>query len=118
MARTKYNAGNNIAMKVPPDQFESTVKFYRDLLGLEVDQDRDESVVFKFGHVYLWIDRAPTLSQSEIWLEIVTDDTESAREMMAQNAIVRCDEIEALPEDLDGFWIKSPADIVHLVANE
>ncbi|MGH2617936.1 MAG: hypothetical protein ACRDJC_22130 [Thermomicrobiales bacterium] len=30
--------------------------------------------------------------------------------------VVRRDEIEPLPEGLEGFWISSPASIVHLVA--
>jgi hypothetical protein len=31
--------------------------------------------------------------------------------------VVRCDEVEKLPPDLDGFWIMNPAGIVHLVCS-
>ncbi len=31
---TTFRGGHNIAMKVPPHQFEATVNFYRDVLGL------------------------------------------------------------------------------------
>ena len=31
--------------------------------------------------------------------------------------VVRCDEVEKLPPDLDGFWILNPAGIVHLVCS-
>ena len=33
--KVKFAGGKNIAMKVPPHQHEATVRFYRDLLGLE-----------------------------------------------------------------------------------
>ena len=55
------------------------------------------------------------MSQSELWLEIVTDDTKEAAAILADAGIVRCDEIENLGSDFDGYWISSPASIVHLV---
>jgi hypothetical protein len=30
--------------------------------------------------------------------------------------VVRCDRVEPLPEGFEGFWIASPASIVHLLA--
>jgi catechol 2,3-dioxygenase-like lactoylglutathione lyase family enzyme len=33
--KVKFAAGRNIAMKVPPHQYEATVGFYRDVLGLK-----------------------------------------------------------------------------------
>ncbi|MGH8490712.1 MAG: hypothetical protein ACREXS_18080 [Gammaproteobacteria bacterium] len=30
--------------------------------------------------------------------------------------VVRCDEIEPLPEGFDGFWISNPASIIHIVS--
>ena len=63
-------------MKVPPHQHEAVVRFYRDVLGLE--QLEHEALGFKFGSDQLWIDRVPSMSQAELWLEVVTEDTKAA----------------------------------------
>ena len=66
-----FQPGENIAIKVPPHQFEQTVSFYRDILGLEQieldSSDHFQSVPFKFGDKNLWIDKSAALSQAEIW---------------------------------------------------
>ena len=111
----KFAGGKNIAMKVPPHQYEATVAFYRDLMGLEqIGGPNDDAVGFKFGPNNLWIDRVPTMSQAELWLEIVTDGTTEAAKALSDAGITRCDEIENLGS-LDGYWISSPAAIIHLV---
>ena len=111
----KFAGGKNIAMKVPPYQYDATVAFYRDLLGLEqIDGPQGNAVGFVFGSNNLWIDKVPSMSQAELWLEIVTDDTAEAANLLAEAKVVRCDEIEDLG-GLDGYWISSPAAIVHLV---
>lgn len=107
--------GRNIAMKVPPHQFDQTVRFYRDVIGLEPLAEHLPSIVFQFGPSLLWIDNIPTLSQAEIWLELRTRDTKAADKHLESSNVVRCDAIETLPEDFDGFWIVNPAGIVHLV---
>lgn len=113
---SRFSGGKNIAMKVPPHQHEATVRFYRELLGLEqIGGPAGDAVGFKFGSNNLWIDKAPGISQAELWLEIVTDDTKEAASILADAGIVRCDEIEKLGGDFDGYWISSPASIVHLV---
>jgi catechol 2,3-dioxygenase-like lactoylglutathione lyase family enzyme len=121
--RTKpgFTAGRNIAMKVPPHQWEATVQFYRDVLGFRViEHDPAESatptVVFEFGANQLWIDRVDSLSQAEIWLEVSVDDIEAAASYLDSAGIVRRDEIEPLGDDFTGFWISNPAAIIHLVA--
>jgi hypothetical protein len=114
-AKPKFAGGRNIAMKVPPHQHEAVVHFYRDVLGLE--QIEHEELGFKFGSNQLWIDRVPGMSQAELWLEVLTDDTKAAAAHLAANGLPRCDEIEPLGE-LDGFWISSPAQIIHLVDGE
>ena len=115
MAAT-FAGGKNIAMKVPPHQHDATVRFYRDLLDLEpIDGPEGDAVGFKFGASNLWIDKVPGMSQAELWLEIVTDDTAEATRLLADAGVVRCDEIEDLGETFDGFWISSPASIIHLV---
>lgn len=117
---TKFTPGKNIAMKVPPHEYEKTVAFYRDILGFRQIQGEfsssTESVRFDFDGKVLWIDKVPSLSQAEIWLEVCTDDIEGASEYLRENGCSRCDEIEELPDDFKGFWISNPANIIHLVA--
>jgi len=57
-----------------------------------------------------------TLSQAEVWLEIVTDDVSAAAKRFSKAGVVQCDDIERLPEGFQGFWISNPASIVHIVA--
>jgi hypothetical protein len=114
-SNVKFAPGRNIAMKVPPHQYEATVTFYKDVLGLKEITAHAPAVGFEFGSKNLWIDRVPGMSQAETWLEIVTDDIEAAAEYLKSKAIARCDEIEPLPTDLQGFWISSPSSIIHLV---
>jgi len=117
----KFKPGRNMAMKVPAHEYDKTVAFYRDVLGFELiplDNDEETSTIrFKFGDKVLWIDRVETVSQAEIWLEVVTDDLEAAAEYFQEGDVVRCDEIEPLPEGFKGFWISSPSNIIHLVTN-
>jgi catechol 2,3-dioxygenase-like lactoylglutathione lyase family enzyme len=114
-----FTAGGNIAMKVPPDQWEETVAFYRDVVGLDVlehEPTDPPSVGFRFGANKLWVDRVQTLSQAEIWLELNVDDVDAAASRLQAAGISRRDEIEPLGETFNGFWVASPASIIHLVA--
>ena len=116
--KPKFSAGRNIAMKVPPHLHEATVRFYRDTLGFEEVERQGESIGFRFGSNTLWIDRVPGMSQAETWLEVVTADIDAAARHLAAAKVVRCDEIEPLPDGLRAFWISSPAQIIHLVCDE
>jgi hypothetical protein len=91
------------------------VKFYRDTLGLKVS-DHGESKLVEFGPIRLWLDRCPQFSQTELWLEVVASDSDAAAKDLGDTKVVRCDPIETLPEGFRGFWITSPADIVHIVS--
>lgn len=113
-----FTAGRNIAMKVPPHLFDATVQFYRDVLGFKTIEKHPPSVGFEFGGNNLWIDRVPSISQAEIWLEVVTDDISTASIHLESAGIVRCDEIEPLPEGFQAFWVSNPAAIVHLVCKD
>jgi len=113
-----FTGGRNIAMKVPPHQFEATVRFYRDVLGLTEITKHHPSIGFEFGSCNLWIDRVPGISQAEIWLEVVTNDIAAASRHLHAAAIVRRDEIEPLPSGFEAFWISSPASIIHLVCKD
>lgn len=112
----KFEGGKNIAIKVPPHQHDATVRFYRDVLKLEpVGGPQGDAVGFKFGANNLWIDKVPGMSQAELWLEIVTNDTKGAADILAKSGVARCDEIEPLGDQFDGYWISSPSAIIHLV---
>ncbi len=116
-AKVKFAAGRNIAMKVPSHLYDATVQFYRDVVGLKLIESHPPSIGFEFGDNNLWIDRVPGLSQAEIWLELITNDI-SASELLEKANVVRCDEIELLPEGFQAFWVSSPASIVHLVCKD
>jgi catechol 2,3-dioxygenase-like lactoylglutathione lyase family enzyme len=115
--RPAFRGGRNIALKVPPHQFEATVAFYRDTLGLPHLGAVGGSETFGFGEMRLWVDPVPAMSQAELWLEVETADTTAAARRLRERGVVRCDEVEPLPAGLDGFWISSPCGIVHLVVN-
>ena len=109
------NGGRNIAMKIPPHKFEATVRFHRDVIGLQPLDEHLPSIVFQFGPNLLWVEKVPTLSQAEVWLELRSDDTKEADRRFRSARITRCDAIEKLPDRFDGFRIVNPAGIVHLV---
>jgi len=116
----RLDGGPNIAMKVPPHLWEETVRFYRDVVGLPVIdnpfEDGPPSVGFAFGANRLWVDQVASISQAEVWLQLITNDTAAVAEHLQSSQVVRCDEIEPLPSGASAFWISSPASIVHLVS--
>ncbi|MBS7662419.1 hypothetical protein I0D00_10795 [Pseudomonas lalucatii] len=116
--KVKFTAGRNIAMKIPPHQYDATVQFYREVLGLREISEHAPAVGFHFGANNLWLDRVAGLSQAETWLEVITDDIEAASAHLEAAGVVRCDEIEPLPQGMQAFWISSPAAIIHLVCKD
>ena len=115
--RPGFRPGRNIAMKLPLPQYEATVAFYRDVLGLEPLDTHPPAVGFRFGDKNLWLDRCPGMGQTEVWLEIVCDDLQAAAAHLQAHGVARCDAIEPLGA-LPGFWISSPASVVHLVCKD
>ena len=115
----EFEPGQNIAMKIPTHEYESTVHFYRDVLRLKELSGKGggDSPRFEFGDKVLWLDKVPGLSQAEIWLEIVTNDIGAASVYLKEQGCHRRDDIEPLPEGLNAFWISSPSNIIHLVAS-
>jgi hypothetical protein len=105
-------------MKVPSHLYATTIHFYRHVIGLTEITSHAPSVGFRFGSNQLWIDDVPGLSQAETWLEVLTDDVAAASKYLKTSGIVRCDAIEPLPEGFQGFWISSPASIIHLVCKD
>jgi hypothetical protein len=70
----EFTQGRNIAMKVPGHEYDETAAFYRDVLGLrqvvEPASSSTESARCDFG------EKALSLSQAEIWLEVCTSDVD------------------------------------------
>ncbi len=111
----KFHGGIDIAMKVPPHQYQAMIAFYRDIVGLKQIVEKAPTIGFELGPNKLWIDEAPGMSQAEIWLELFTDNFDEAAAHLANSDVVRCDPIEPLPQGFRGGWITSPANIIHMV---
>jgi hypothetical protein len=112
--RSVVSGGRNIAMKVPSHQFQSTVDAYR-ALGLPVLFEDDSMVTFEYGPIKLHVDRSDSFSQAELWLEFLSDDLGNAEIALQKAGFDRRDEIENLAGHR-GFWVSSPASIIHLVS--
>ena len=106
--------GKNIAIKVPLYKWDETVAYYRERVGLKVTKELTNSVAFEFGEMTLWIDRVEQQSQVDVWLELVTDDPDTA---LRELGSPRRDELEPL-DDVDGHWTSDPAGVVLLVCKE
>ena len=113
-----FSGGVNLALKVPLHQYAPTVAFYRDTLGLPLLEEEPEGCIFQFGPMRLWVDKAPQLSKADLWLELDTNDTESAARYLKNHDVPRRDELEALPDDFDGFFVSDPSGTVHLVVGD
>lgn len=114
----RFTGGMNIAIKVPPHQYEETFAFYHDTLQLPLLDDEKEGAIFQFGPVRLWLDKAPQLSHAETWLEIQTNNTQSAASYFKNHGVSLRDDLEQMPKDFDGFYAQDPAGIVHLVVSD
>jgi len=112
-----FRAGRNIAIKVPLDQWQRTVRFYDHALELRRLDSLAPAVVFALGADRLWIDRIATLAKAEVWLEFQTDSAAVAADYLRRADVVTCDDsLEALPAAFLGLWISSPANIVELLS--
>jgi len=114
-----FSPGKNIALRVPSHEYDKTVHFYKEILGLKQKQadspDEFESVIFQFGDKNLWVDNISGISQAEIWLEIETDNVADAQKYLEDRGCSIRNDLEPLPTSLNGFWLSSPSNIVHLV---
>lgn len=115
----KFEPGNNIAMKIPEQQYADTLHFYRDVLLLEVEEKSiDHPTVLKtykvkFGAVTLWLDCIKDIDSSSLWLEIRTPDIHVATTYLSSNNTGTFDELEQIPENM--HWIKDPAGTILLL---
>jgi len=85
----RFRPGRNIALKIPPHQFQETVAFYRDVLQLRQLEGCGESVGFDFDGKDIWLDSVDTASHAEIWLEICADDRVAAEAYFRKSGVIR-----------------------------
>lgn len=112
----KFEAGINIAIKIPKSKYDKTVAFYRDILKLEVEEkpivnptvSRTNEV--KFGNNVIWLDCVDNYTHAETWLQLTVPDIKAATDYLDAHAVETCDEIEELPENM--HWIQDPAGTV------
>ena len=112
----KFEAGINIALKIPKSKYENTVAFYRDILKLPVTEkpinnptiSKTHEVVF--GNIILWLDCVDNYTHAETWLQLTVPDVAAARNYLQENGIATCDELEQLPKNM--HWIQDPSGTV------
>lgn len=115
----KFKGGLNIAVKIPKNKYSQTVAFYRDILGLEVEEKPIDSPTVssthqvKFGDNILWLDCVDNFTHSETWLELKVNDVEIATKYLNSKGVETCDELEQLPDHM--HWITDPAGTVFLL---
>lgn len=111
-----FEAGINIAIKIPKSKYEKTVSFYRDILKLKVEEKPiDNRTVsrtheVKFGNTIIWLDCVDNYTHSETWLQLTVPDVEEATNYLQANGVETCDEIEDIPANM--HWIQDPAGTV------
>ncbi|UZJ63912.1 glyoxalase [Sphingobacterium sp. KU25419] len=112
----KFEAGINIAIKIPKSKYNKTVAFYKDILKLNVEEkpinnptiSRTHEV--KFGNNVIWLDCVDNYTHSETWLQLTVPNMEEAESYLKANSVDTCDEIEELPKNM--HWIQDPAGTV------
>ncbi len=113
---SKFEAGINIAIKIPKSKYEKTVAFYRDILKLIVEEKTIENQnvsrthEVKFGNSILWLDCVDNYTHSETWLQLTVPDINEATSYLQSNNVQTCDEIEELSKNM--HWIQDPAGTV------
>lgn len=108
--------GPNIAVKVPPDWWEATLRFYGETLGLARIDTEAPAVVFAFGVERLRVERIEKLHEPEIWLEYQTDSSATTTALLSDEGFVHGDGNDPLPRGFHRFWIAGPADFLRELA--
>lgn len=117
----KFEGGINIAIKLPKSKYDETVKFYRDVLKLQVtEKPIDNPTVsrtheVKFGPNTVWLDCVDNYTHSETWLELRTNNVAQATDYLKSKGVTTCDELEKIPETM--HWIMDPAGTVFILGN-
>jgi hypothetical protein len=60
--KPKFTAGRNIGIKLPPHEYDATVRFYEGILGLSKIGDYTPEIVFDLDGKNLWLDKIDGLS--------------------------------------------------------
>ena len=112
----KFEAGINIAIKIPKSKYDQTVAFYREILKLEVEEKPIKNPTIsrthevKFGNNVLWLDCVDNYTHSETWLQLTVPNVEEASNYLQSNGVETCDELEELPDNM--HWIQDPSGTV------
>lgn len=113
---TKFEAGINIAIKIPKSKYPQTVAFYRNILKLEVEEKPinnptvSKTHQVKFGSNIIWLDCVDNYTHTETWLQLTVHNVDEATKYLKSNGVETCDEIEELPKNM--HWIMDPAGTV------
>jgi hypothetical protein len=114
-----FEGGINIAIKIPKSKYDQTVKFYKEILKLEVTEKAiDNPTVSRthqvtFGPNTVWLDCVDNYTHAETWLELKTSNIEQATSYLRSKGIETCDELEKIPDNT--HWIQDPAGTVFIV---
>jgi len=112
----KFEAGINIAIKIPKSKYEETVAFYKEILKLDVEEKAitnptvSKTHQVKFGNNIIWLDCVDNYTHSETWLQLTVSDIEAATSYLQSKGVSTCDELEELPENM--HWITDPSGTV------
>ena len=112
----KFEAGINIAIKIPKSKYDKTVAFYKNTLKLEVEEKPIDNPTIsrthevKFGNNVIWLDCVDNYTHSETWLQLTVPNVAEATSYLLLNGVETCDEIEQLPKNM--HWIQDPAGTV------
>ena len=112
----EFEAGINIAIKIPKSKYEKTVAFYRDILKLTVEEKPinnptvSKTHEVKFGANIIWLDCVDNYTHSETWLQLTVPGIDEATNYLIANGVETCDELEELPKNM--HWIQDPAGTV------
>jgi catechol 2,3-dioxygenase-like lactoylglutathione lyase family enzyme len=119
MNRPVFDGGINVAVKIPLDRYDKTVQFYSDILGFELTSYFHENTGIshycRFGTLTLWLDRVEHFSQTDIWLELNTDNIDQARTYLEEYGVNFRPELEELPENMRASLMSDPAGVIMLL---
>lgn len=120
--KPKFRGGMNIALKIPKHVYKQTISFYSNVLGFELIKEESEyfpeCYSCQYGLIKLWFDRMDSYAQTDVWMDLETDDIAAAREYLKSHHIPFRNELEKLPADFKADWISNPAGVVMLLKEE
>ncbi|OJU73646.1 MAG: hypothetical protein BGO09_05920 [Bacteroidetes bacterium 47-18] len=106
MSEIIFEAGNDITLNIPKERYEATLRFYRDILLLDVEEKAADqpsarlAAKVQFGNSTLWLYCTGTTAQPATWLELCTNDMTAALNYLHTNGIISEDAQETVPEGM------------------